>query len=156
MTYYLGKRSLGNLEGVHPNLIKVVKLAIKKTKQDFMVVEGVRTQRRQWELYARGRHVAELRAKGCPMDIIAQPMKPKVTWVTHSNHMPKEDGYGHAVDLVPYPVDWNHTEKFDAISDAMFAASEELGIPIRWGADWDRDGKPRERGETDSPHFELA
>ena len=35
-------------------------------------------------------------------------------------------------------------------------ASRELGVPIRWGADWDMDGLPREKGETDSPHFELA
>ena len=26
---------------------------------------------------------------------------------------------------------------------------------MRWGADWDNDGKPRERGESDSPHFEI-
>jgi peptidoglycan L-alanyl-D-glutamate endopeptidase CwlK len=38
----------------------------------------------------------------------------------------------------------------------MFAAAKELGVPIRWGADWERDGKPRERGVTDSPHFELV
>ena len=34
--------------------------------------------------------------------------------------------------------------------------AKELGIKIRWGADWDMDGVARERGETDSPHFELA
>jgi peptidoglycan L-alanyl-D-glutamate endopeptidase CwlK len=37
----------------------------------------------------------------------------------------------------------------------MFQAAQELKTTIRWGADWDRDGKPRERGESDSPHFEL-
>jgi len=46
--------------------------------------------------------------------------------------------------------------KFDAIATAMFAASAELGVPIRWGADWNRNGKPREWGETDRPHWELA
>jgi peptidoglycan L-alanyl-D-glutamate endopeptidase CwlK len=81
---------------------------------------------------------------------------PKVTWTLTSNHFVKSDGFGHAVDLVPYPVDWTDLKKFDAIGRAMFAAADELGIKIRWGADWDRDGKPRERGESDSPHFELA
>ena len=38
----------------------------------------------------------------------------------------------------------------------MFAAADDLNVAVRWGADWDRDGKPRERGESDSPHFELA
>ena len=63
---------------------------------------------------------------------------------------------GDAVDLVPYPVDWDTASKFDLIALAMFEAANDLGIKIRWGADWDQDGKPRERGEYDSPHFELA
>ena len=79
-----------------------------------------------------------------------------MTWTLTSNHFvnPKT-GYGHAVDLVPYPVDWETLSKFDAVQKAMFAAAKELGVTIRWGADWDQDGKPRERGESDSPHFEI-
>ena len=139
MTYALGLQSRARLQGVHPDLVKVVERAIELTDQDFMVLEGVRTPARQRELYAQGR---------------TKP-GPKVTWTLNSNHFinPKT-GFGHAVDLVPFPVDWSHT-KLDVVSKAMFAAASELGIPIRWGADWDRDGKPREKGETDSPHFEL-
>lgn len=140
MPYVLGSRSLANLEGVHPKLVAVVKRAIQLTSQDFMVTEGVRSVARQRQLYAQGRSV---------------PGK-KVTWTLTSNHFVNErTGYGHAVDVVPWPVDWNDTRKFDAIYRAMFSAADELNTPIRWGADWDRDGKVRERGETDSPHFEL-
>lgn len=141
MGFQLGATSLKRLEGVHPNLVKVVKRAILLTEQDFMVLEGVRTPARQKQLYAQGR---------------TKP-GPKVTWTLNSNHFvnPKT-GYGHAVDLVPWPVDWNDLDKFDAMAHAMFTAAKELGIGIRWGADWDRDGNFRERGETDSPHFELA
>lgn len=140
MPYRLSKLSLSRLEGVEPRLLAVVKRAIEISSQDFMVLEGVRTPARQKELYAQGR------------------TKPgnKVTWTLNSNHFKKADGFGHAVDLVPFPVDWNTLSKFDAMSKAMFAAAKELGVNIRWGADWDRDGKPRERGESDSPHFELA
>jgi peptidoglycan L-alanyl-D-glutamate endopeptidase CwlK len=135
------KRSLNNLNGVHPNLVTVVKRAIEITKQDFMVIEGVRTQARQDELWAQGR---------------TKP-GPVVTWVKDvSSHGIHADGYGHAVDVVPYPVDWNDLKKFDAIADAMFTSASELGVKLRWGADWDMDGNPRERGESDSPHFELA
>ena len=139
MTYTLSSQSRARLQGVHPDLVKVVQRAIELTDQDFMVLEGVRTPARQKELYAQGRT-----APG-----------PKVTWTLNSNHFvnPKT-GFGHAVDLVPFPVDWSHA-KLDVVSKAMFAAAWELGVPIRWGADWDRDGKPREKGETDSPHFEL-
>lgn len=140
MPYAFGTTSLKRLEGVHPKLVAVATSAIARSSVDFMVLEGVRTPARQLQLYAQGR---------------TKP-GPIVTWTKVSNHFKKADGYGHAVDLVPWPVDWNDLKKFDAIAQAMFAASRELSIPIRWGADWDRDGKPRERGEGDSPHFELA
>jgi peptidoglycan LD-endopeptidase CwlK len=134
----LNERSEKNLVGVHPNLEKVVRRAAEIVAMQ--VIEGVRTQKRQDELYAQGR------------------TKPgnKVTWTRTSNHFvnPKTK-FGHAVDCTPLPLDWNDGKAFQKMADAMFQASKELNIPIRWGADWDRDGKPRERGETDSPHFEL-
>jgi peptidoglycan L-alanyl-D-glutamate endopeptidase CwlK len=73
-----------------------------------------------------------------------------------SNHFRQTDGYGHAVDLCPFPVDWNTASKFDDIADAMEKAAKAVGVSIRSGMDWDRDGKRREVRETDSPHFELA
>lgn len=140
MPYALGKRSLERLEGVHPHLVEVVKRAIEITTQDFMVLEGVRTPARQAELYAQGR---------------TKPGK-KVTWTKVSNHFKnKATGFGHAVDLCPFPVDWNDIDKFDQIAHAMNKAADEVGVRIRWGANWDGDEKPREKGESDSPHFEL-
>jgi peptidoglycan L-alanyl-D-glutamate endopeptidase CwlK len=138
--YSLSRRSLGRLEDVHPDMVLVVKRAIEISEQDFMVLEGVRTPERQRELYAQGRTA--------PGQI--------VTWTLKSNHFVQDDGYGHAVDLVPFPVDWADSKKFDAIAEAMFAASEELRVPIRWGRDWNQNGKPGEKGESDSPHFELV
>lgn len=141
MTYQLSQRSRARLRGVHPALVRVVERAIQISRQDFAVLEGVRTPERQKELYAQGRTTPG----------------PKVTWTLKSNHFRNPTtGFGHAVDLVPWPIDWTDVPAFDAISRAMFTAADELGIAIRWGADWDRDGQPRERGETDSPHFELA
>ena len=141
MKYTLSNRSLNNLTSVHPALVKVVKRALEITEQDFVVIEGIRTQARQDELWAQGR---------------TNP-GPIVTWTKNaSSHGVHADGFGYAVDIAPYPIDWNDLKKFDAISKAMFAAAEELGVQLRWGADWDMDGKPRERGESDSPHFELA
>lgn len=139
MTYQLGAESLARLDGVHPDLVRVVKRAITLTSQDFKVLEGVRSADRQKELYAKGR---------------TKP-GPKVTWTMQSKHLKQADGFGHAVDLVPYPLDWNSLVKFDAIAKAMFEAAKAEGVALRWGADWDRDGKPRERKETDSPHFEI-
>ena len=140
MTYALGAKSLKRLVGVHPKLVDVVKMAIELTKQDFMVLEGVRTPARQAELYAQGR---------------TKPGQ-KVTWTLKSNHfINSKTGYGHAVDLVPLPIDWSH-KKLDVVAKAMFAAADTLGVEIRWGKDWNRNGISGEKGETDSPHFEIV
>ena len=53
--YKLGNKSYSKLEGVHPDMIKVVERAIQLSQQDFTVIEGVRTPERQAELYAQGR-----------------------------------------------------------------------------------------------------
>lgn len=149
MAFVFSRRSLGNLEGVHPKLVAVVERALEIMNEwadagvnavDFMVIEGVRTPERQRALYAQGR---------------TKP-GPKVTWTLNSNHFVNErTGFGHAVDLLPAPYDWKDLRQFDRLARAMFQAADELNTSIRWGADWDRDGKPRERGESDSPHFEL-
>lgn len=49
----LNPRSLANLDGVHPDLARVVKLASEKT--DFLVTEGLRDIERQKQLKAAGK-----------------------------------------------------------------------------------------------------
>jgi len=119
MSYKLGTRSLQNLSGVHPDLVAVVKLAISITEQDFTVIEGIRNINRQRELYKAGKSTT-----------------------MNSRHIT-----GHAVDMVPWPVDWNDLERFEVVSEAMKTAAEELDIPIVWGGDW--------KSFYDAPHFEL-
>ena len=150
--FVLSKLSLGRLEGVNPTLVKVIKRAIEITQQDFLVVEGVRSKEQCYINYGKGRTAAQCIAKGVPASY-AQPKLAKVTWL--NNPLDSKHVTGKAVDLVPYPVDWNDLSKFDQVAKAMFAAAKELGVSIRWGADWDNDGNYREKGEYDSPHFEL-
>lgn len=142
MAYTFGARSLNNLKGVHPKMVAVVTRALAICSEtggpDFAVIEGVRTPARQKTLYAQGR---------------TTPGQ-KVTWTLTSNHfIDRKTGFGHAVDL--FPGTWTDLKAFDKMAMAMFQASKELKTPIRWGADWDQDGTFRERGESDSPHFEL-
>ena len=152
MTFNLSQKSLDKMDGVDERLQRVVKRAIQLTKQDFMVLEGVRTREQCMINYGKGRTITECVAKGVPAKY-AKPNAAKVTWL--NNPFASKHVSGKAVDLVPYPVDWNDLKKFDAIAQAMLQAAKELGVPVRWGADWDNDGKPRERGESDSPHFEI-
>lgn len=157
MAFNFSRRSLDNLAGVHPRLIAVVKQALTIGAIDFMVVEGVRSDTQCYINFGKGRWPKECVAGGCPARF-SQPHLAKVTWVGHalsSNHRAKPDGFGHAVDLLPAPYDWKNTADFDLLAKTMFRAAAICKTPIRWGADWDRDGNPRERGETDSPHFEL-
>lgn len=153
------------MDGLHPTLQKILNRAITISPQDFMVLEGVRSDEQCYINHGKGRTVAQCTAKGVPARY-AKPSLAKVTWLNNplsSKHRKQKDGYGHAVDVVPYPVDWNDLAKFDTIAKAMFEAQKQLkaegAIPasmyLRWGANWDGDGKYREKGETDSPHFEI-
>lgn len=140
INHNLGRSSLSNLTGVHPLLIAVVVRALKISEVDFKIIEGLRTQDRQAELYAQGRTK--------PGNV--------VTWTLNSNHfINQKTGYGHAIDILPAPYDWKDLANFDKVAKAMMQAADEIGVTVRWGADWDMDGNPRERGESDSPHFEL-
>ena len=49
MGFSLSSRSLGKLEGVHPDMVAVVKRAIELTDVDFGVTYGVRTLAEQEE-----------------------------------------------------------------------------------------------------------
>lgn len=134
----LSATSLDRLKGVHAKLTQVVHLACTMCPVEFIVVEGLRSKERQAALYAQGR---------------TNPGN-KVTWTLNSKHI---DGL--AVDLAPIvdgKIDWQDLAKFDAIAKAMFAAAAELGVKIRWGKDWNANGIIGERGEVDSPHFELV
>lgn len=146
------------LNGVHPALASIVRRAARGLGRDVIVVEGVRTPGRQRELYAQGRTTEELEAAGVN-GVIGAPGAKKVTWTLRSKHIPGMDGYAHAVDLAPYlsdAIQWNDLPGFDAIALAMFRSAAALGVRLRWGADWDSDGNLREKGESDSPHFELV
>lgn len=135
------KRSLDNLIGVHPDLIRLMKEAVKDTPVDFTIVQGVRTAAEQKALYAKGRT-----APG-----------PKVTnldgYRKKSNHQPKDDGYGYAVDLYPFvngSVQVNYPNVLNwqkQIANHIKVVANQLGITIVWGGDW--------KAPFDPPHFEL-
>lgn len=158
--FALGVASLEKLQGVHPDLVRVVMRAITLTSVDFKVIEGVRSDTQAYINFGKGRTLAELVAAGVPNpDRYASPQANKVTWLKNplsTKHRKQADGFGHAVDLLPAPYDWKDLEPFDAVARAMRQAALIEKVHVRWGADWDNDGKPREKGEQDSPHFELA
>lgn len=158
MPHTLTQRDHDRMVGLHPDMARVVNRAAQITEVAFMVVEGVRSDETCRVNYGKGRTAKECLAKGVPARY-TKPGAAKVTWLSNpynSKHRKNAQGVGEAIDLLPAPYDWKDTKPFDLVAKAMFAAAKELGVDIRWGADWDEDGKPREKGETDSPHFEMG
>lgn len=148
MGFKLGNKSLHELDGVHPDLVAVVRRAIALSVQDFAVHDGMRTLEEQQRLLASG-----------------------ASQTLDSRHVT-----GHAVDLVPVingKLRWEWAPIY-VIADAVRVAARELGIPIRWGGAWDttltdsdespedlvHDYSARRRAAgkkafIDGPHFEL-
>jgi peptidoglycan L-alanyl-D-glutamate endopeptidase CwlK len=116
MSYTLGEGSLFELVGVAPRLVLVVNRAIQITTQDFTVHDGLRTVEEQKKLVLRG-----------------------ASKTMFSKHLPQTDGFGHAVDLVPYingKLRWEWEPIYN-IAAAMYTASVELDIDLIWGGVWD-------------------
>lgn len=156
MTYSLGRKSLAELEGVHPELVGVVKRAIEITEQDFTVFDGIRTAADQRALYNRGASQRD-------------------GYNRKSKHQIQASGYGEAVDLVPW-INGRAVWDWDAIyviADAVVTAARELNVPLRWGGCWqvvnDLGGAPEnwvaayvkrkraagKRAFNDGPHWEM-
>ena len=143
MSYVLSKRSLASLEGVDPRLVKVVKRAIEITEQDFVVVEGKRSREQMMINYGLGRTAAQLAKFGIPAKY-AKPSAAKITWL--SNPFASNHASGKAVDIYPYPVDYNTLSKYSKINEAMQKAAKELGVVVTWGGYWKT---------PDLPHYEV-
>ncbi|MCP5136584.1 MAG: M15 family peptidase [Gammaproteobacteria bacterium] len=60
-----------------------------------------------------------------------------------------------AVDVAPYPIDWNDRDRFLLFVGFVKGVAAQLGIRIRCGADWDGDGTTTDQTFHDLPHFEL-
>lgn len=60
-----------------------------------------------------------------------------------------------AVDAAPWPIDWDDIERFRAFGGYVLGVGDTLGIPIRWGGDWDGDRDFKDQRLIDLVHFEL-
>ena len=60
-----------------------------------------------------------------------------------------------AVDVVPFPIDWNDLKRFYHFCGYVAATANRLGIKIRSGSDWDGDFDFKDQNFHDLPHWEL-
>lgn len=60
-----------------------------------------------------------------------------------------------AIDVAPYPIDWEDTRRFYYFAGYVMGVANKLGIKLRWGGDWDRDTEVSDNSFNDLVHFEL-
>jgi peptidoglycan LD-endopeptidase CwlK len=134
--YSFGRVSEQRLSGCHPHLITLFREVIKEI--DITVLYGHRTIEQQQELYAFGRTVPGRIVTHCD----------GVNVKSKHNAIPSL-----AIDVAPYPVNWNNIEGFKQLAKVVFKNWEELkagGIvngDLFWGGDW--------KNLRDYPHYEL-
>jgi peptidoglycan L-alanyl-D-glutamate endopeptidase CwlK len=80
------------------------------------------------------------------------PPRTKVSW-PNSKH---NSNPSRAVDVAPYPIDWEDRERFHLFAGFVLGVSEMLGVRLRWGGDWDSDLEVDDNDFDDLPHFELV
>jgi peptidoglycan L-alanyl-D-glutamate endopeptidase CwlK len=122
------QRSLERLQTCHP-LLQLLMLRVVK-KYDITVLCGHRTQQEQDEAYKKGTS--------------------KLHWpMSHHNVQPAT-----AVDVAPYPLDWNDISRFKEMSDVVLEVWLNLddedteGWKLEWGGSW--------TSLRDYPHFQLV
>lgn len=123
-----GKRSKERLATCDERLIKLFNEVVKTF--DCTVTQGNRSVAEQEKLYKEG--------------------KTKVKFSKH-NYIPSL-----AVDITPYPVDYENTDRHYYFGGYVLGVAEKLGIKVRWGGDWDSDRETKDQTFNDLVHFEVS
>lgn len=149
--YKFGKRSKKSLGTCHEDLQTILNEIIKF--YDFSIIEGIRTTKRQKQLYSEG--------------------KSKLDGVNRrSKHQGKKDKNGNivsfAVDIMPYYkgfnpfTDKNGNKSFYYLAGLVQGIAQKLYTEgkikhlIRWGGNWDSDMDFfGDSSFFDLPHIEL-
>jgi len=132
--YKFGTRSKNNLATAHPDLQRLFNEVIKG--YDCSIICGTRNQEDQDRAFHEGRS--------------------KVRYPNGKhNKQPSQ-----AVDVVPWfknkpHIRWNDKEKFYHFAGYVQGIADGLGIPIRWGGNWDSDDELKDQSFYDLPHYEL-
>ena len=124
-----GRKSKERLASCDPRLQELFNEVIKYV--DCSVLEGHRSKERQNRLYDEGK-----------------------TKVRYPNGRHNADP-SLAVDVTPYPVDWEDRERQTLFAGFVLGIARGLGITVRWGGDWDMDFDVQDNKFDDFPHFDI-
>ena len=123
-------RSLDRLGTCHGDLQDLFKEVVKYF--DITITEGHRSSVRQAELYAQGRTGPGQIVTNCDGVI------------RKSRHQSRPSV---AVDVVPYPVDWDNAYRFHELAGWVQCIAMGMGVHVIWGGHW--------RTIKDLPHWEV-
>jgi len=136
--YAFGRRSLQNLNTCDTFLQKVLIRAMSYQLMDFAIICGHRDEAAQNRAF--------------------NSRNSKKRWPdSKHNHLPSI-----AVDVAPWPIDWNDHLAFARLYGIIEAASVEVrgaegsDTKLRWGGDWDGDGESNDQSFMDIGHFEMV
>jgi peptidoglycan L-alanyl-D-glutamate endopeptidase CwlK len=132
--FVFGTRSLDCLGTCEQTLQKLAREALRRSHIDFSITEGHRSLERQKRLFLAGKSKLD-----------------GVTRLSQHNHTPSR-----AFDFVPYPIDWQDTDRFYLVAGGILSTANDLGIKIVWGGDWNMNGEFRDQSFHDLPHIQLA
>lgn len=127
--FKFGRVSQDRLNTCHPDLQRLFNEVIKHV--DCTVLEGRRGKEAQ--------------------DAAVKAGNSKTPW-PNSKHNTFQS---YAVDVMPYPIDWNDKNRIYMFVGFVRGIASQLGIRIRCGADWDGDFDLKDQDFNDLPHFEL-
>lgn len=129
MSYKFSKRSQEKLETCDSRIQEIMNEAIKII--DFTVLEGHRSKDLQNLYYEQGKS------------------KLKYPQSRHNSYPSM------AIDIAPYPIDWNDRERFVYIAGIIKGIGMAMGYKIRWGGDWNMNNNLKDQTFFDLPHFEI-
>ena len=126
-----GKTSRNRLDTCHTDLQLILEEAIKYV--DFSILCGHRNKKDQNRYYN------------------SKPQRSKVEYPNSK----RNTSPSLAVDIAPYPIDWNNINRFRALVFFIKGIAITKGINIRLGIDWNGDFINNEKF-VDAPHIELV
>lgn len=136
-----GGESRRQLDTCRSEIIETLELVV--IEYDIKVTEGVRSWSRQAELlHAEKTKLGPGESKHNP---------PKLPDGTED-----KDWKSDAVDVIPYPVDWNDARRFIYMAGLIIGVGRARGYDFRWGGNWDEDQIIiDDQNFDDLPHFEY-
>lgn len=137
--FKFSKRSKDNLVTADEKLQLLFNEVIKEI--DCTIICGHRTPEEQFELFKKGRE----RLDGWWTVIDKSKVVTNVDGTTKKsrhNYYPSK-----AVDVVPYPLDWNDIDSFKILASVVKRKAIDLGIDVEWGGDW--------KSFKDYPHWQI-